>query len=103
MEAVRSDRDLKWRMVRENGDGLIRLGVDPLEETPRLLRTEVASVAAWLERVQRDQPHRMIFDRVVDEFGSGRQIGLFGKSGTQIGSVVLITRQHVDRRLRLGE
>ena len=103
MKAVRPDRDLERRVVGENSDGSIRLGVDPFEQAPRLLRTKVPAICARSHRIQRDQPHRMIFDRVVDAFARGCQIASLGKSGAQIGAIVLIAGQHVNRRVRFGE
>ena len=54
MKAVRSDRYLKWRMMRENGDWSNGLGIDQFDQTPRLFRTKFASIAAWFKRVQRN-------------------------------------------------
>jgi hypothetical protein len=103
MKAVRADRDLKRRMVRENGDWSIGLSVDQFDQTPRLFRTKLAAIAAWFKCVQRDQPHWIIFDRIIDEFAAGREISACGKSGAQIGSIVLVAGQHVNRRTRLCE
>ena len=103
MEAVRSDRDLKRRVVGKNGDGFIGLGIDQFDEMFDLFAAKIAAVMSVTERVQRDQPHGIIFDRVVDELTAGREISGFGEGRAQIGPLVLVARQDINRRARLCE
>jgi len=103
MKAVRSDRDLKWRMVGENGDWSIEVGVDQLDQIDHLLTAKITASVSWTKRVQRDQAHRIILDRVVDEVAASREISICRKGGAQISSVVLIAGQHINRRVRSFE
>src|SRR6516164_9954533 len=98
MTAVRSNRDFKRRMVGENRDGLIELGIHNLDQTPSLLRAKIATAVSWTQRVQRDQSDGIVFDRVIDEFGIRREIAARGKHGAQISSIVLVAGQHINWR-----
>jgi hypothetical protein len=101
MKAVRPNRHLKRWVVSENRDGFIRLGVDQADQTLDLLATKIAAALSRTKRVERDQAHRKIFDRIVDEFRN--EIVRREKGGAQIGSIVLIAGQHINRGARLSE
>ncbi len=72
VERVRAYRNLKWRMVRENGNRFAGLGIDHVNQTPDPLAAKATLVAARAQGIQRDQSYRKIVNRIVDKVGIGR-------------------------------
>ena len=67
------------------------------------LGTKVALVAVCAQGIERDQPDRIILNRIVDKVGIGREISVGRKGRAQIRPVVLVAGQDIDRRMRLRE
>ena len=77
--------------------------IDQLDEMLGLFAAKIAAAVSRTERVQRDQPHWIILDRVVDEVAAGREISGCGKRSAQIGPLVLVAGQYINRHARFCE
>ena len=103
IERVGPHRNIKRRMVRENRDRLGGLGIDQVDQASGPLGAKVALVAARIQGIDRDQPYRIVLDRIVDKVGIRREISACRKGRAQIRPVVLIAGKDIDRRTRLRE
>ncbi len=79
VDALRSHRNLERRMMREYRDGLRWLGIDHGDQALRAFGTKIALVAVCIERIDRNQPDRIVLDGVVDKTGIGIEISLGDK------------------------
>jgi hypothetical protein len=77
-------------MMGENRNGLTGVGVNQRGQMLGLFAPKLTPILSFTERVQGDQPDRIIFDRIVDEVAVGGEMAAVGKSRTQISPVVLI-------------
>jgi len=77
-------------MMGENRNGLTGVGVNQRPQMLGLFAPKLTPILSFTERVQGDQPDRIIFDRIVDEVAVGGEMAAVGKSRTQISPVVLI-------------
>ena len=65
VKAIRPDRHLERRMVRENDDRLVRLGTDQLDQMVHLLTAKIAAAVPGTKCVQCNQSHRIALDQIV--------------------------------------
>ena len=72
VERVRPDRTSNGGWCAKTAIGLRGLGVDQADQALGPRGAEVALVAVSIERIDRDQPDRIILNRVFDEVGTGR-------------------------------
>ena len=58
-------------MMGENRNGLTGVGVNQRGQMLGLFAPKLTPILSFTERVQGDQPDRIIFDRIVDEVAVG--------------------------------
>jgi hypothetical protein len=87
--------------VRENRNRLARVTLDQISEAPCALGTKIAA-ASWAERVQSNEPDRIIVDRIVEKVGAA-EISVGREGGVQIGSSIPVAGEQINRRARFPE
>src|SRR4029079_4748674 len=101
VQPIRAHQNLKRRMVRENRNRLARVTLDQISEAPCALGTKIAAVS-WAERVQSNEPDRIIVDRIVEKVGAA-EISVGREGGVQIGSSIPVAGEQINRRARFPE